>query len=197
MISISVRAAARTLNGEGLEFAHLDIAQPHRHAVILEADIAGQRAVFDRVGISRNVIDDDVIQRHGDLVSFDGDEHLVPFACRFRGVLGRRDAGDDSAGSVIGELGVGAGGSVEDLHLDAFLDGLLQIADLEVEAAVAFLFDLVLEFTFEILVLLLRPEISVITLPTFFRPCGSRATTPSLPRIQLPVVNQLSLRCRP
>src|SRR5262249_48213499 len=95
------------------------------------------------------------------------DAHFVPLAVFLGGILGRRNAGYDATRIVISELGVlllVAG--IVDLHLDALLDGLLEIADVEIEPAIASLFELVFELGFEVLVLLLGPQIGVIALPT-------------------------------
>ena len=75
-----------------------------------------------------------------------GDVKMIPFARRLRAVLGRRQAGNDAAGIVIGQprpflLATG----IVDLHFDPLLDRVGLVADVEVEAGVALRLDFVVE----------------------------------------------------
>ena len=54
---------------------------------------------------------------------------------------------------------------VVDLHLDSLGHGTFLVADVEVEAAVAALLDLVIKLDLEVLVLFLEPELGIVALP--------------------------------
>src|SRR5690606_6374311 len=109
------------------------------------------------------------VQLDRELVPLDGDVEVVPVAGRLGGVLGRRNAGNDAAAVVVGQLGVGRlAAGVVDLHFDTGGDRFFDVAHVKVEAAVAPLLYLVVEGDFKVLVFPFEPEVGIVSLPAFF-----------------------------
>ena len=109
------------------------------------------------------------VEHHNDLVIEMHDLHLVPLAGRLGCVAVRLEPGNDPAGIVVVELVFGfVGRGVVNLHFDALLYGVIDVADAKIESAVTALFKLVFELDVEIGVLFFRPQVRGPTRPALF-----------------------------
>src|SRR2546422_10862362 len=86
--------------GGSLQLTDADVAQPQRQAVVLEADGAGLRTGLQLLAVEAHLVDDLAVEADGHLVALGGDLHVVPLAGWLRGILCRRNAGDDAAAVV-------------------------------------------------------------------------------------------------
>src|SRR5260221_12328223 len=96
--------------------------QPGRQAVVLEADAARRRTGLERAMVETYLVEGFAVEPHRILVPLHMDLLAVPFASRLGGVLGWRDAEDDTNRVVVVELGVRRfAARVVGLLLDALL----------------------------------------------------------------------------
>ena len=111
--------------------------------MVLEADAALGRTVFQARMVEADLVDDLAVELDRHLASLADDVEAVPFTRSLHRVLGRRYSRDDSARVVIGQpRALLLAGGIIDLYLDSLGYGALLVADVEVEAAVAALLDL-------------------------------------------------------
>jgi hypothetical protein len=146
-----------------------DVAEREREGVVLEADFSGLGTVGEFAFGEVDFVDHFTVELHGEFVVLIHDVEVVPLAGGFGGAFGGRDAGDDAAAVVVVEFFVRAPtGGIVDLDFDAFGDGIVDVADAEVEPAVAALLHLVIELDLEVGVIFLGPKVGGPTGPAFF-----------------------------